>query len=151
MADELQHARDELEDYLARQGLKHTRQREVILEAFLASEGHITSEQLYEQVRAEHPEVGAATVYRTLKLFVDAGIANASTFQEGVTVYEHQPHHHDHLICLGCGEIVEFECEEIERKQVEIAQEHGFRLTRHRLHLFGYCPACQKEGRDART
>lgn len=150
MADELQHAREELDDYLTRQGLKHTRQRDVILEAFLASEGHITSEQLYEHVRSDHPEIGAATVYRTLKLLVDAGIANASTFQEGVTVYEHQPRHHDHLICLGCGEIVEFECDEIERKQVEIAELHGFRLTRHRLHLFGYCASCQKHGRDAR-
>lgn len=150
MADELQHAREELNDYLGRRGLKHTRQREMILEAFLASRGHITSEQLYESVRADHPEVGAATVYRTLKLLVDAGIANASTFNEGVTVYEHQPRHHDHLICLGCGEIIEFECDEIEQKQLEIAREHGFRLTRHRLHLFGYCATCQKQGRDTR-
>ncbi len=89
-------------------------------------------------------------MYSTLKLLVDAGIANASTFQEGVTVYEHQPRHHDHMICLGCGEILEFECEEIERKQIEIAEQHGFRMTRHRLHLFGYCASCQKTGKDAR-
>ena len=150
VGDELQHARDELDQYLVLRGLKHTRQRDIILEAFLASEGHLTSEQLYEHVREGHPEVGAATVYRTLKLLVDAGIASSSTFHEGVTVYEHQPRHHDHLICLGCGEIVEFECDEIEVKQVEIAEQHGFRLTRHRLHLFGYCAACQSKGRDAR-
>ncbi len=139
-----------LNEYLTRHGLKQTRQREAILDAFLGSTGNITSEQLYEQVRDRHPEIGAATVYRTLKLLVDAGIASSSTFQEGVTLYEHQPCHHDHLICLGCGDIVEFECDEIERRQVEIAEEHGFRLTRHRLHLFGYCQRCQKQGRDAR-
>ncbi|MBW2281259.1 MAG: transcriptional repressor [Deltaproteobacteria bacterium] len=142
--------RTELNDHLARHGLKHTRQRDIILDAFLASTGHITSEQLYEQVRDRHPEIGAATVYRTLKLLVEAGIASSSTFQEGVTLYEHQPCHHDHLICLGCGDIVEFECEEIEQRQIEIAEENGFRLTRHRLHLFGYCARCQKQGRDAR-
>lgn len=150
VGNELQHVREELNEYLARRGLKHTRQRDIILEAFLSSDGHITSEQLYEHVRADHPDVGAATVYRTLKLLVDAGIANASTFQEGVTVYEHQPRHHDHMICLGCGEILEFECDEIEQKQIEIAEQHGFRLTRHRLHLYGYCSGCQRSGKDAR-
>ena len=65
-------------------------------------------------------------------------------------MYEHQPRHHDHMICLGCGEIIEFECDEIEQKQIEIAEQHGFRLTRHRLHLFGYCAGCQKTGKDAR-
>lgn len=138
-------ARSKLVTYLSRHGLKQTRQREAILEAFLAAEGHVTSEDLYERVRGESPEIGAATVYRTLKLLVDAGVANASTFREGVTVYEPEQHHHDHLVCLGCGEIIEFECDEIETKQLEIARSHGYRLTRHRLHLFGYCPACQSE------
>jgi Fur family ferric uptake transcriptional regulator len=143
-------ARSRLNLYLARHGLKQTRQREAILDAFLASTGHVTSEDLHERVRTEHPEIGAATVYRTLKLFVDAGVANASTFREGVTVYEHELHHHDHLICLGCGQIIEWECDEIEALQLQIARDHGYRLTRHRHHLFGYCPRCQAEGLDSR-
>jgi len=143
-------ARTRLADYLTKRGLKQTRQREAILEAFLAADGHVTSEDVYERVREEHPDIGAATVYRTLKLLVDAGLANASTFREGVTVYESETEHHDHLVCLGCGEIIEFECEEIEARQLEIARRHGYRLTRHRHHLFGYCKPCQRGGADSR-
>ena len=146
--DALLEARAKLDAYLARHNLKHTRQRDVILEAFLASEGHMTSEDLHERVHAGHPEIGAATVYRALKLFSEAGIASTSHFREGVTLYEHQATHHDHLVCLGCGEIVEFECEMIEDAQTRIAVEFGYRLTNHRHDLYGYCPVCQKAGRD---
>jgi len=142
--------RTQLNEYLGRHGFKHTRQRDVILEAFLTSSGHVSSEQLYERVHAAHPEVGAATVYRTLKLLVDAGIATSTTFADGVTLYEHVDCHHDHLVCLGCGAIVEFECEEIEKRQEEIADQHGYRLSRHRHQLYGYCPACRQAGLDAR-
>jgi len=143
-------AHSRLASYLARRGLKQTRQREAILDAFLAADGHVTCEDVYELVREEHPDIGAATVYRTLKLLVDAGLANASTFREGVTVYETDTEHHDHLVCQGCGEIVEFECEEIEARQIEIARRYGYRLTRHRHHLFGYCKSCQSQGLDSR-
>src|SRR6516162_10309949 len=91
-----------LEEHLARHGLKQTRQREAIFEAFAAAKGHVSSEELYEVVRARHPEVGAATVYRALKLFCDAGVARAHHFRDGVTLYEREGHHHDHLICTGC-------------------------------------------------
>jgi len=150
MAELEEEARSRLADYLARHGLKQTRQRDAILDAFLAAEGHITSEDLYERVRASNPDIGAATVYRTLKLFVDAGLANASTFREGVTVYESGTEHHDHLICLGCSEVIEFECDQIESRQLEIARNHGYRLTRHRHHLYGYCARCQRSGLDSR-
>jgi Fur family ferric uptake transcriptional regulator len=141
-------ARQRLEHYLVRHGLKHTRQREAILSAFLGAAGHMTSEDLYERVRAEHPEIGAATVYRTLKLLCDAGIAHPSHFRSGVTLYEHRHGHHDHLICQGCGEIVEFECSMIEGAQLEIAERYGYRLTNHRHDLYGYCKRCQ--GREER-
>jgi Fur family ferric uptake transcriptional regulator len=143
MRDSLDEARGKLEAHLARHGLKHTRQREIILDAFLATQGHVTSEDLWERVRATHPEIGAATVYRTLKLFADAGIASASHFREGVTTYEHPLAHHDHLVCVACGRVVEFECSMIEDAQTRIATEYGFRLTAHRHDLFGYCPSCQ--------
>ncbi len=141
-------ARTQLTEYLARNGMKQTRQREAILESFLGVSGHITSENLYEYVRAQYPDIGAATVYRALKLFCDAGLAHALHFQDGVTLYEHEGHHHDHLICVGCGEIVEFECDDIEDFQLRIARDHGYRLTKHRHHLYGYCAKCQSSGTD---
>jgi Fur family ferric uptake transcriptional regulator len=143
---EFERDRKKLAAYLSRNGLKRTRQRDAILNAFLVADGHITSERLHERVRKEHPEIGAATVYRTLRLFCDAEIANAIHFRDDVTVYERRHAHHDHLICLGCGEILEFRSEEIEKEQATIAEQHGYRLTRHRHHLFGWCRACQAKG-----
>jgi Fur family ferric uptake transcriptional regulator len=146
---ELEIARERLTEYLSQQGLKHTRQRVAILEAFLQAGGHMTSEELYERVRPEHPEIGAATVYRTLKLFCDAGIAHPSHFRAGVTLYEYRSGHHDHLICVSCGTIVEFESSTIEEKQREIADQYGYRLTQHRHDLYGYCPKCRQAETDS--
>ena len=148
MAAALERARESLALYLTWQGLKHTRQRDSILEAFFAQRGHVTSEELHHAVREAYPEIGAATVYRTLKIFVSAGIANASQFREGVTVYEHRLEHHDHLVCLGCNKIVEFENALIESEQDRIASRNHFRLVRHRHDLFGFCPDCRKAGTD---
>lgn len=146
-ADELERARTVLDAHIEDHGLKHTKQRDAILEAFLASPGHVTSEDLFERVRSTHPEIGAATVYRALKLFCDAGIANAIHFRDGVTLYEPNRTHHDHLICLGCNEVVEFECSMIEDAQQNIAQTYGYRLTEHRHDLYGYCRRCQRAGK----
>jgi Fur family ferric uptake transcriptional regulator len=143
----LERARARLSEHLDEKGMKHTRQREAILEAFLKSSGHVTSEQLYERVRERSPEIGAATVYRTLKLLCDAGVAQQRNFRDGVTLYEHEEQHHDHLICVGCGEIIEFECEFIEDEQRKIADRYGYKLTNHQHHLYGYCPKCVAQGR----
>ena len=144
----LERARTRLSEYLEHKGMKHTRQRDAILECFVGSSGHLTSEQLYERVRGHNPEIGSATVYRTLKLMCDAGVAQQRYFRDGVTLYEHEEHHHDHLICVGCGEIVEFECEFIEDEQRKIADRYGYELTSHRHHLYGLCPKCQKRERS---
>ena len=143
--DEARAARSLLRDYLARHRLKHTRQRDAILEVFLDSGGHVTSEQLHDRVRARHPEIGTATVYRTLKLLVQAGVASSTTFREGVTLYEREDRHHDHLVCVRCGKIIEFESSMIEDAQKEIAKRHRFHLLRHRHELYGYCSDCQQE------
>ncbi len=132
-------AHDRLGAYLSRHGLKQTRQREAILDAFLDSIGHITSEQLYEIVRDKHPDVGAATVYRTLRLLCEAGLANSHQFGDGVTLYEIEGRHHDHLICSDCGEIIEFQSAVVEAEQDRIAEQRGFRLTKHQHILFGTC------------
>jgi Fur family ferric uptake transcriptional regulator len=139
----LERARVQLSDHLDHKGMKHTRQRDAILEAFVGSSGHVTSEQLYEKVRERNPEIGAATVYRTLKLFCEAGVAQQRNFRDGVTLYEHEEQHHDHLICVSCGEIIEFECEFIEEEQQKIAGRYGYTLTSHQHHLYGRCPKCQ--------
>jgi Fur family ferric uptake transcriptional regulator len=143
---DLERAQERLSEYLARRGLKQTKQREAILSAFLEEGGHMTSEDLYERVRVRHPEIGAATVYRTLKLLCEAGIADPSHFRAGVTLYEHRAGHHDHLICVSCGDIVEFECSMIEETQLEIAERYGYRLVNHRHDLYGHCPRCRKRG-----
>lgn len=130
--------------FAARKGLRSTRQRDTILDIFLSTRDHVTVEELYLKVRASHPGIGQATVYRTLKLFTEAGLAREMVLPDGQTRYEHQldGEHHDHLVCTRCNAIVEFEDETIEQLQREIAQRHGFVLTGHRLQLCGVCPAC---------
>ena len=143
MAHEVE--RRTLARYLEEHNLKHTKQRDAILEVFLEAPGHVTSEELHRRVREQSPHIGYTTVYRTLKLLADAGLAQERHFDDGVTRYEIDHEHHDHLVCLDCGRIIEFECEEIESRQSEIAKQHGFRLMRHRHELYGQCAECQAE------
>jgi len=143
MSQQLQ--RDLLARYLEEHNLKQTKQRDVILEAFLIAEGHVTSDEVYQSVREDHPNIGYTTVYRTMKLFADAGLAQERHFDDGVTRYEIETEHHDHLVCLRCGKIIEFECEEIELAQAEIAKKHGFTVVRHRHELYGRCVACASD------
>jgi Fur family ferric uptake transcriptional regulator len=120
--------------YLSTKRLKTTQTREAIVDAMLRSEGHISLEQLLRAARKQSP-----TVYRTVKLLEDAGLAASRQFAVGQTLYEVVGHHHDHIICQHCGFIVEFESEDIERLQTQIAAERGFHLVYHRHELFGQC------------
>jgi Fur family ferric uptake transcriptional regulator len=131
---------------LVERGLKATRQREIILEEFLRAGSHLSIEELHLRVRKKNPRIGYATVYRTLKLFTDCGIAEQRQFGDGHTRYESTSvdEHHDHLICINCGVIIEFEEPEIEELQLKVAGEHGFTIERHRLNLYGRCRNCQK-------
>lgn len=133
-------------EYVRRKGLKSTRQRDIILDAFLSSERHLSIEELYLKLRAKHPNIGYATVYRTLKLFAESGIAREIQFGDGQTRYEHvtEGEHHDHLICTSCGAITEFENDTIEKLQDEIAASHGFIIETHKLELYGQCANCRK-------
>ena len=132
---------DVLNDYLARQALKQTRQRKVVVEEFLRVDRHIDAEDLHNIVRKRDPRVGLATVYRTLNLLKEAGLADQKSFRDGRSVFEvHRPdHHHDHLVCLDCGRVMEFENAQIEQLQAQVATELGFQLTGHRLDLYGKC------------
>ena len=134
-------------DFIARKKLKMTPQRREILDVFLAEEGHVTSEELYQKVKRDSPSIGQATVYRTLKLLADSGLAKAVEFGDGAVRYEilYGQSHHDHLICEECGVNVEVVDPAIERLQVEVASRHGFKLTAHKLYLYGICSDCRKK------
>lgn len=134
-----------LADYLEKNNLKHTKQRELILTTFLEAKGHVTSDDLFQTVREQNPTIGYTTVYRTMKLLSEAGLATERHFDDGITRYELEHEHHDHLVCEKCGKIIEFECEAIETAQSEIAREHGFQILRHRHELYGNCRDCRED------
>ena len=136
--------RVQFKDFLLTQGLKSTHQRELILDEFLRAGSHLSTEDLYLRLRKENPRIGYATVHRTLKLFAECGIAEQRHFGDGQARYEASKHdeHHDHLICIACGRIVEFEDPRIEELQDEVAGAHGFTIERHRLELYGCCQDC---------
>lgn len=138
--------RSRLAAHMEKLGLRSTAQRRLVTDMFFRSRGHLSIEELLALVRKEEPGVGYATVYRTLKLLASSGVAYERHFGDGISRYEiaHEDEHHDHLICTDCGKIVEFENDEIERLQHEVAKRQGFRITRHKLELYGECtrPNC---------
>lgn len=140
-------------EHLQRAGLRRTAQRDLILEMFLRNEEHLTSEDLYRLVQRQDPTVGHTTVYRTLKLLTDAGLAREARFGDNRTYYEHHYNHqhHDHMICTGCGKVIEFYSAEIESLQDQMADNFGFRPTHHSLRLWGVCSGCQNEAIESPT
>ena len=132
-------------DYIQSRGLRHTGQRDLILQTFLSTEEHLTSEDLYGLVSAVDQSVGLTTVYRTLKLLTEAGLAREVRFGDNKTYYEHHfnHEHHDHMICTECGTVIEFFSPDIEALQDEMADKFGFRPTHHSLRLWGLCSECQ--------
>ena len=132
--------------YLEEHKLNTTQQREVIVDYFLKSRDHVSIDELLGRVRKRSKKVGYATVYRTLKLLVDSGLAVERQFGDGQARYEVVGDHHDHLICVKCGLILEFEDDEIERLQDRIAARlGGFTVLRHRHELYGLCPKATGE------
>jgi Fur family ferric uptake transcriptional regulator len=135
--------REVLASYITRNRLKRSAQREVILAAFLRAGRHVSVEDLLKRVRRAHPEIGRTTIYRTLKLFQDAGLAS-ELLLGGEARFEPKWNrdHHDHFVCRACGDIIEFNSPEIERMQEEIAAGLGFLVEGHRHHIFGRCRRC---------
>ena len=126
-------------DALKEAGLKITSPRVKILSLLQHPDNqHISAEDLYKKLLDQKDEVGVATVYRVLNQFDDAGIVTRHHFEGGKSVFElANQYHHDHLVCLICGEVIEFNDDLIERQQVLIAEEHGIKLTNHSLYLYG--------------
>lgn len=139
-----------LKDYLVKHRLKSTRQRDVIVRAFLESgHEHFRIEDLHAQVKRLDPKIGYATVYRTLVLLRDAGLALQRHFGDGHARFEQASDiHHDHLICTECGKIVEFINDQIEGLQEQVARQYDFHMIRHKMELYGVCADCRHSRRQ---
>ena len=128
----------DIESLCASKGMRMTEQRRVIARVLAGAVDHPDVEELYRRCAAIDPNISISTVYRTVKLFEDYGIIERHDFRDGRARYEQIPEtHHDHLIDLRTGTVIEFQSEEIERLQAEIARKLGFRLVDHRLELYG--------------
>lgn len=126
-------------------GLKVTSQRLVILEVVRSGPNHFTAQEIYETVSIKHPEIGFATVYRFLRTLSEHRFVTEIRLGGMPARYEWAAkRHHDHLTCVNCQKIVEFENLEIERLQERVAKEFGFKLTHHVLELYGVCPDCPR-------
>jgi len=145
----IQKKQQNFRQHLILSGLKATRQRELIARAFFATNTHISAEALYRRVSGRDRRIGLVTVYRTLKLLKEAGLAHERQFGEGRALFEHasSERHHDHMICTHCGKIVEFENCEIEELQEQVARRLGFTIQYHKLELYGQCSDCRADAR----
>jgi Fur family ferric uptake transcriptional regulator len=143
----IQEAEESFRHHLKRVGLKHTGQRDVILRTFLEARGHLSTEELHHLVRHSDPRIGFTTVYRTLKLLAECGLASEVAFQDGVTRYEHQYNRrsHHHMICTECRTSVEFDSPEIDKVEKEIGRTYCYVTTRHDFQVYGICEQCQKK------
>ena len=132
-------------DYLQANKLKQTPHRELILENFLENEGHRSVEDIYHTVKAIDPRIGYTTVYRTMKLLIRCGLAREIELADGITRYEHlfNHEHHDHLICMECGNSIEFYNPEIETLQDAASAQLGFKVLDHKLQIYGVCRDCR--------
>lgn len=141
--------RERLDLYMSKKKLRSTSQRRLIVDAFFEGGAHVTIEDLLSSVRSRDRGIGYATVYRTLKLLAECGVASERRFGDGLSRYElaDDDDHHDHLICTVCSTITEFEEPKIERLQESVAARHGFRVTSHKHEMYGVCAACQQKER----
>lgn len=126
--------------------LKLTRQRKMILDTLLTLPRHVSADEIYEASVKKNSSIGLATIYRTLHLLSEAGLIQVREFGDGQARYElaYNHHHHDHLVCIDCGKIIEFENMDIEYLQEQVARKHSFKIQRHKLELYGECKECQE-------
>jgi Fur family ferric uptake transcriptional regulator len=143
---------DAFKELLASKGLRLTHQRRAIAEVFFSGKKHLSLLELLDLAKAEYASIGYATVYRTMRLLTEGGLATEHKFGENHTRYEPnvEGDHHDHLICVTCGKITEFEDELIERQQDLIAMKFGFEVVSHRHEVYVRCvPPCEEQAADS--
>ncbi len=146
METEKSKSKERFVKYIEEKGLRHTKQRNAIVEAFLSAGRHITSDELFNIVKRKNPEIGTATVQRNLNLLCESGIAEEIKIGKQKTRYEQKygSSHHDHLICIKCGRLIEVNDEKIERLQEKLTKAHGFIPIKHKLEIYGVCKDCSK-------
>lgn len=132
-------------DFLKKKELKLTSQRKEILDAFIKTDKHLSVDDLYDIVKKKDSRIGHATVFRTMKLLGEAGIAGNVNLGDKVIRYEHKygHKHHDHLVCVKCGTCIEAVDEEIEKLQERLCRKIGFTAKKHTLEIFGTCKKCK--------
>lgn len=137
------------EEYLERKGLNLTRQRQQILQALMSAEKHLGVEEVYDLLKRKDPALGRATIFRTVKLLQECGLVAEVTSANGRSKYELKADrpHHDHMICVECGRITEFQSPRMEHFQDEAIRKHGFEALWHRHEIFGRCTRCCAEAR----
>ncbi len=142
--------REEFKELLKDKGLKITNQRLLVLEALASCpDRHMTAEEIYEIVKAGCPEIGLATVYRTIQLLLELHLIDRINLDDGYVRYEigdvgedSAKHHHHHLICLGCGEVISFQDDLLEELEEKIKETTNFKIMDHEVKLYGYCEKC---------
>lgn len=142
--DNVKSKRASMVSFLKAHKKKITRQRLVLLDFFLKNREHLSPQEIYKEVRKIHPTYGWATVYRTLKIFSGAKFVRPVKLGDGAFRYEHKEidGHHDHLVCLVCGDAIEFVDEKIEKLQEAAAKRRGFSPQSHSLEIYGVCRKC---------
>lgn len=142
-----------LADHLRKKGLKQSAKRDCILNVFLKTREHLSTEELHRLVRDRDASIGYTTVYRTLKLLAQCGLAYEVDFQDGVVRYElslkRRTHHH--MVCTSCGDSVEFFAPELDEVERRTGRQFRFLPSRHSFQIFGICQACQKKNTTTRT
>lgn len=136
-----------LHEHLKRVGLKHTAQRDTILRTFLETREHLSVNELHRLVQKKDARIGFTTVYRTLKLLAECGLASEVAFHDGIARYEHQYNRrgHHHMVCTGCGSSVEFFSAEVDRLEHEIGRKFNYETSRHTFQIYGLCEDCRRK------
>ncbi len=137
-------AEKKFREHLKREGLKSTPERMVILREVLSAKKHFNADELYESIHKHNKKVSRATVYRTIPLLVECGLIIETLRCQGRVSYERTFgfEHHDHMVCLGCGKIIEFKDDRLEELQTQICERYEFKQVEHRLGIRGYCKEC---------
>jgi Fur family transcriptional regulator, ferric uptake regulator len=137
-----------LREYIARHNMRFTPEREAIVREVFSRHDHFSAEDLYLSLRKKRQRISRASVYRTLPLLIDAGLAAVVFHDAGQTLYEHTFGHdeHCHLRCLVCGQVVEFSEPSLHQLRERLAKEMGYRVEGHKLEVVGACPSCQAKG-----
>ena len=139
---------DQLKDKMKNRGCKLTPQRRSVLDIIIENEGrHLSAEEIYEQVKKKCPEIGLATVYRTMQMFDEIGIVYKQNFEDGRSRYEictGDDHQHHHLICRSCNKVIEVNEDLLDQLEDQISKKYNFKITNHTVKFIGFCSECKE-------